>query len=559
MFTKKNGFILTIIAVMLFTLTPSALAQEETETPRNLAAESSYQYSAAPNESYPDSGNELTDGVYEPLEYVNPGWQGHLRGITREVVFDLQDFKSINAIKAHFMQDSNAGIFYPVSVSMYVSDDGQNWGTLAHRNTQIPLWEPGPATEQFYIWDAAADGLPHPNKNASSAYARYVKITFTTQTWTFLDEIEIWGTDGKAKHAVRIKPEEPAYLEPGKDTNGIRDLVLLYNGWYPNGEGIWTKDKIIPYISYVDQQGEPADWFYDGVLYLGLLTPGGERNFGSTALFEDWQWYLDTTFGADGDMKHLNDATAEVGQKLGDPKHRTKVVLMIPNPDTATTDFGDVDGDGISENFNPDQVGAEAALHNRQKAVSWYMDQVKQRWSAAGYSNLELSGMYWLAESAWLGEQFDEPLIRYTSDLVHSNHKQKFFWIPHFYANGSFAKEQLGFDAVALQPNHFFNETEATRLEDAAGLARQYGIGVEFETDERMNTDQEMRKRFIEYLNGGVDYGYMTRAFKAYYQGNTSLLDSSRSSDPTVRSNYDFMYQFVKGTYVKQTVPGPAE
>ncbi|WP_268794563.1 DUF4855 domain-containing protein [Paenibacillus sp. DMB20] len=49
-----------------------------------------------------------------------------------------------------------------------------------------------------------------------------------------------------------------------------------------------------------------------------------------------------------------------------------------------------------------------------------------------------------------------------------------------------------------------------------------------------------------------MDHGYMKDAFKAYYQGNAALLDSARSKDPGVRQLYDWMYQFIKGTYEKQ-------
>ncbi|MDZ7543619.1 DUF4855 domain-containing protein, partial [Clostridium perfringens] len=64
-----------------------------------------------------------------------------------------------------------------------------------------------------------------------------------------------------------------------------------------------------------------------------------------------------------------------------------------------------------------------------------------------------------------------------------------------------------------------------------------------------MNEDPAYRRRYIEYLNGGVKYGYMTNTFRGYYQGNTSLLDSARSAKPEHRVLYDWTYQFIKGTY----------
>ncbi|WP_052759736.1 DUF4855 domain-containing protein [Paenibacillus sp. DMB20] len=286
-------------------------------------------------------------------------------------------------------------------------------------------------------------------------------------------------------------------------------------------------------------------------LYLGLTSKDGHSNFGlGTAHLADWQWYLDKTFAPGGDLHQLNEATKEAGVKLGDPKHKTKVVLMIPHPGKDLSDFGDVDGDGVSENMVSGEVGDEAALTNRKKAVNWYMNELRARWNASDFPRLELTGMYWLAEHA--GDGYDKQLIRYASDLVHDE-KKHFFWIPNFFGNQNYAWEELGFDIAALQPNHFFDESPIERLETAADLSKTYHMGVEMEFDERMNQDPAFRKRYIEYLNGGIDYGYMRGAFKAYYQGNTGLLDSARSEDPAVRQLYDWMYQFIKGTYVKQT------
>jgi len=542
------------LAAITFVMSISIVqADQDHVEPRNLVAGLSYTLSDPPYENYPDSEWELTDGIYDAsLTFYDPAWQGHLRGKTREVVFDLGELKSISGIKTHFMQHSEVGIFYPNTVSMYVSMDGEKWGTLAHVNTKQPIWEPGPATEQYYNWDGITDGVPtkgHPH--ATMAQTRYVKVTFIAGTFAFLDEIEVWGVDGKAKGSAKIPVDEPAYALAGKASGGIDNLMLLYNGWYENGDGDWTKENIMPYISYVDEKGEPQDWLYDGVLYLGLWYKDWGGNYGTgTANLTAWQWYLDKTFAPEGDLKQLNDATKEAGLKLGDQKHKTKVVLMIPHPGKELSDFGDVDGDGVSENMVSQEVGEEAALANRKKAVDWYMNELRTRWEASGYSHLELTGMYWLAEHA--GDSYDKQLIRYTSGLVHDE-KKHFFWIPNFFGNQNYAWEELGFDIAALQPNHFFDETPVERLETSTGLSQQYHMGVEMEFDERMIDEPAFRARYIEYLNGGIDYGYMGDVFKAYYQGNTALLDSSRSEDPAVRQLYDWMYQFIKGTYMKQT------
>ncbi|SHE14629.1 F5/8 type C domain [Chlamydia abortus] len=548
---KWTGFIMTFV-ILMSTCHLAYAEAKEPEAMRNLAGEATYTYSEAPHENYPDNGHKLTDGKYGDINsYTDGNWIAFLRGKPWEITIDLGENKSIGRIQSHYLYNNSAGIYTPNIVSYYVSEDGQNWAPVKHMNSAVPLWTEKPPSGHDYVWDGEQDGVPHPSKNAKMIYARYVKIAVTAQIWVFMDEIEIWGVDGKADKAFKLKPVSPGYLKPGKDTAGIRNMILMYNGQYDQNRGNWKKENIIPYISYVDENGVPQDWMYDGVLLLGLRTPDYQRDFGYSALLEDWKWYLDKTFKEDGELNQLNEAVKEAGDQLGDARHKVKVVIMIPNPDETISDFGDIDGDGVSESFVPEEVGEDAAYANRVKAVDWYMNQVKERWQKGNYDRLELVGMYWLAESVASGKTSDADLLKYTRDLVHER-KQKFFWIPYYGANYNFAARSLGFDATALQPNHYFDGMDRIRVEAAAYLAQHHGLGIEIETDERMNEDESFRNLYIDYLNGGVDYGYMNGAFKAYYQGVDALLHSSRSSDPRVRELYDWTYQFVKGTYQKQ-------
>ncbi|MEC0256845.1 DUF4855 domain-containing protein [Paenibacillus lautus] len=524
---------------------------------RNLAAGLPYEWSEEPEASRPDGGYKLTDGKYGALDMNDPAWVGHVRGKTREVVFDLGEEKSIGKITAHFFQDYPANsILVPLTVSMYVSDGKENWGLLSHNATQL-LWGEGPPRQETFEWDGSRDGIKGGNTDGKLAYARYVKVTFTMHPsqWEYIDEIEIIGTDGKAQGAVKVPAEPSRFLEPGEATAGIRNLNLLYNGQYADGLGDWNKERIIPNISYVNQDGEPVDWLFDGILYLGLASPAG-RDFGvGQTILEDWNWYLDKTFAAAGDMQQLNEATVEVGAKLHQPDHKMKVVLMIPNPGEYVNDFGDVDGDGVSESFNDSVVGKEKALDNRIKAMQWWLDQVHQRWQEANYSNLELVGMYWLEEQISTSDTGPD-LLKAVSGKVHDMN-MKFFWIPHSLAYKSFMWKEVGFDAVALQPNYFFGEMDSDRLEDAANLAKQYGMSIELEFDDRMLTEGVFRDRYIEYLNSGVETGLMQNGFRAYYQGNNAVYNLGVSKDPSLRLMYDWLYQFLNGTYTIDSSPTP--
>lgn len=546
-----RGWIAAAFAmVLMFMMLPVIHAAKETPELRNLAAGIGYEWSEQPYPSYNDSGNELTDGKFGSTDFFDPAWVGHLRKPARSIVFDLGEKKSISRIRAHFLQDSSVGIAYPNTVSVYASNDREEWGNLAHIPSKKTRWEAVPADTQDFVWDGE-NGVDQGHPNATMAYARYVKVTFTTDVFVFLDEIEIWGTDGKMNKAKQVKPDRLDYMEPGKATGGIRDLVMLQNGYAANGAGNWTKDKIMPYISYVNDQGVPQDWLFDGVLFLGQRSPDGRDFSAGTSTLSDWNWYLSKTFAAQGDLRQLNDAAAEAGTKLGDPSYKMKVVLMMPYPGDQLTDFGDVDGDGITESFNSAAIGGEAALANKQKAIRWWVERVKQEWEKAKYSNLKLSGMYWLKQGVGTTDPTEPELIQAAGELVHKN-DMNFFWIADYNGNRNFDWKTLGFDAAMLQSDHYSaSERDPLRMADVAGLAKQYRMGIGLRFDEQINTVTEKGQRYADDLNGGIDYGYMNNAFIAYNQGHAALLNSAVSSDPDVRQNYDWMYQFVKGTYMK--------
>ncbi|WP_208916245.1 DUF4855 domain-containing protein [Paenibacillus uliginis] len=523
---------------------------------KNLAHGLNYQLSEPPSPDYPDEGGQLTDGIKAEASFQDTNWVGFFKGHLKEVVFDLGEAKSIASINTQFLQESSSSIFFPVTVSFYVSNDGQSWSTLNHVGSKKRLWQQTPPNIQQYSWNGETDGFRNVKGKGTMAYARYVKVQFMADWFKFIDEVEIWGYDGKQKHAKKLPPDKLSYLQPGSKTAGIHDLVLIPNGYYPNNLGDWSKEDYIPYVAYVDKNGNPVDWMIDGYLMAPYRTPDW-RAFNSIyppSNKQDWEWLLNKTFDQGGDVDNLNEAVKEIGQKLNQPGHKVKLVMTIPTASELQTDFGDVDGDGVSENFNSASAGADLAFDNKKKAIKWFVDEVMNKWESANFSNVELVGLYWNDEFIEIEAPYTEEIVTWTSELTHTVGK-KLFWIPYFHGGQPFDWKKLGLDNAALQPNHFFDGTDKSRVDDAAILSKTFNMAVEMEFDDRMIGSNNYAQRFLDYLNGGVEHGYMN-AYRAWYQGNKTILNLAYNKSPQVRQYYDYLYEYIKGTYTtKELIP----
>ncbi|MFK7697027.1 DUF4855 domain-containing protein [Paenibacillus sp. HJGM_3] len=315
----------------------------------------------------------------------------------------------------------------------------------------------------------------------------------------------------------------------------------------------FKKEDYKPYVSYLDQDMNRKDFMFDGFLFMPYAPLMDGANYGPTTGKPTnkghFEKHLNRLFRSDYEIGALNEAVKEAKAELPNRDYEAKVVIAIPYPRTDQSDFGDVDGDGISENMNVSQVGEEAALENRKKVVKWFIDEVYRRWDEGHYSDLNLVSFYWYNEfvAHQLSDKEDE-LIQWTSDYVHSK-GAKFQWIPYYFARGWSDWKKLGFDSAVMQPNYMFQNTAEDRLDTIAQAAYDHGMGVEMELSDAVLTDAALRSRYYAYLNKGKEYHYMTQSYNAFYQQVKTLQKAVASTDPVAREVYDRTYDYIKGTY----------
>ncbi|ALS26563.1 hypothetical protein IJ21_11590 [Paenibacillus sp. 32O-W] len=349
---------------------------------------------------------------------------------------------------------------------------------------------------------------------------------------------------------------EAAYFPPDSPSGGeLKDLVLIYSGYYNpanyGGEDIsaWPREQFKPYTAFLDKQGNRLDTFFQEFLFLGLNSPYGhsfhrETDVAKAGVKQDWEWFLDRIFTSEMlQLNALNEETKQTAQELDRPNLKSKVVIMIPFANEIVTQFGDVDGDGVSENLT--------TLAGRNKVTRWYIDQVIQRFNENDYSHLELSGFYWLKEDMDTTKPDEVQLVKDTADYIHSRGSYIFCWIPWSRAYAATQWASFKFDFAILQPNHFMNRDNTTTpetIKNSAQKSSQAGMGVEIEFDGQIFRSDKYRERFYDYLNGGAEYGFMNGSILAYYQDARGIYELTRNQDAGYPI-YEDLYRFVKGAY----------
>ncbi|MBQ1206791.1 MAG: discoidin domain-containing protein [Clostridia bacterium] len=176
-------------------------SEAEVSTPEagteNLAAGKTYTNSALfrqgsegydPNApiSYPDEdGKAFVDGILPPSDatFTSPEWVG-FNGHDPEyegyhwISLDLGEKKDLAKYVFKYGTSAlTAGITPPATIEIFVSDDGENWGDAIGGDM---LEDDYTNVNGVYELYAAASG-------------RYVQFRFTSSSWAFISEIEVYG------------------------------------------------------------------------------------------------------------------------------------------------------------------------------------------------------------------------------------------------------------------------------------------------------------------------------------------------------------------------------
>jgi hypothetical protein len=382
--------------------------------------------------------------------------------------------------------------------------------------------------------------------------ARFVKFMFqlgSAHTW--VDEITLTGTKAIADGAKDVVPNGEV---TGFDVNkyadpkalGAENILLTYTFKNENKDaGLNTKDELLPYVAYYGNDGKMKDTFFDGFLFLACSTtcPSGAFIYHyeeKPAVSTDWIAYYDDLFYKDCNVNGLQAAVSEVKKTLNKNDFKAKVYLPIYATTQTQKNFGDIDGDGVSEDFSK--------IEDRKKAHKWWIDMLIKRFKDGSYGDLELAGFYWNDETIYgASDPGEEEDMKFVNEYVHSL-GYKYFWIPYYLSTGFANWKDYGFDAATMQPNYMFaKDAPESRCDDNAKMTKYLGMGVEIEADGSVIKTPEGLAKYRKYLSTGVKWGYMS-SIKTYYQdaGPGIFYAAYKSTDPVIHSVYDDTYRYAK-------------
>lgn len=343
----------------------------------------------------------------------------------------------------------------------------------------------------------------------------------------------------------------------GTDTE-ICDLALLPAGNLPK-RAKWTKEDLLPYVTHQYADGR-REWFYDAFSFndgTWVDEATDERRVLCNATGgqlpctkANWDAYLDLMFDKDTHLGALDALIGELKETLGEPVLRHKVVLgqCYPAKDGRGTpracswkhiDFGEIDGVDIDL----------SKREHRVKAAEWFVDQLIERFNAAGYKNIDLAGIYCPEEGLFSINDF----VTEVNDYIHSK-GLRVYWIPYWTDNDKYVHHwdtTYHFDMAYRQPNYFFYDNatgelpEFSRLEECIENPRRCGVGLEleFETSEKSNGMHEvspmMHQRLIDYIDEFERLGVWDSAGVAHYCGSKGFITMAESEDPVNHQTID--------------------
>ena len=483
----------------------------------------------------PASDPCLTDGKFATtvaeMDCYSDSWFFSRGGDGLEFFYDLGKLSTINSVNLSVLEQTDWGISRPKFIAVYLSDDGNNWYKVSDwvRPTDITLYKNATTVKIPFEFD-------------KSYAARFVRFRVEAG-FIFIDELEAFGTKQVKSDAVRLaesgmisvpyytNSEDAQFATTENTPIKAEEITILYADRN-------KKEDLLPMVAYLDANGNILDTFMDGFIYcshhnLPSGVAGHQPNYK-----QDWEYVHNADFNGTAGFDALNEVVGQVKAELGLTDYKVKVYSTFLTLHDTISDFGDVDGDGISEDAT--------TIEGRKKIFDWYINLTLDEFAKRNYEHIEYDGFYWLNESV-IWERDDTHVITECGERVHAA-GSNFLWVPYYKANRFFQGYEMNFDMICMQPNVVFTtDAPIWRFDSTVDFVLPRKMCVEIEHSYQCLGDPSFARSYMLYLYYGVKTGYMD-SIHVYYDDVANFALMAYSDSPLCRMQYDATYAFAKGT-----------
>ncbi len=556
---KKIICIILAVAVFCGVLPFSVFAQGE-----DINLVSGFEYTVETGEPISQSYGELIieglefnrdNGLLTDSQTAQPTkgsdlWFRAYSGKSRIVSFDLGETSAVSGIEAGFLEDRANDIFAPRYIKIHLSSDGENYECVKEHQGEY-----SPSQDNKSVRHSVK--IPLEDIYA----ARFVRVEYSCDGFTYCDEIRVKGKkelSGNEK-TPKAKPSISMGGYTG-DINKYSDIVKLYNGFWAKDPsvGVLTESELLPYVAYVNKNGEVLDKMFDGAILLpcdGVYPSGGRlyKNDNAPAIMSDYQLYIEQTFTSGQDLSALNKVVGKVNDKLESDK-KFGVFLSVPYPCITDVPFGDVNSDGI--------VDYSATLEDRLAIIKWYVEECISLFNENEYNNLELCGFYWLEDKVDYNYSHHETqlLIKANDYLSEKGYKT----LSSFgYLSAGFDQwKDFGFDASVMKGELTKKDLPSEMLPEFSRSIYNNCMGAEIETGalaDYMEGEEaylQLGNKYESYMYYGRKYGY-SGALNIYEQDMAPgtlyefcYADKSTPKGNYLRRLYDLTHNYINNNYI---------
>ncbi len=476
----------------------------------------------------------LTDGkkasTSSEMYCYSDSWFFTRGGDGLEFFYDLGKLSTVKSVNLSVLEQTDWGITRPKFISIFLSDDGNNWYEVSDwtRPSDLALNVNATSVQIPFVFDKAYA-------------ARFVRFR-VEGGFTFIDELEAFGTKEVKASALRLadsglnavpyytNEEDAQFVSTENSPIKASEITLLYAD--RNKE-----EDLLPMVAYLDKDGNIKDTFMDGFIYcshhnLPSGTLGHLPNYK-----QDWEYVHNQDFNGAAGFDVLDRVVGQVKEELGLTDYKVKVYSTFLTLHDTVSSFGDVDGDGVSEDAT--------TVEGRAKIFDWFIKLTLDEFEKRNYQNIEYNGFYWLNEAV-IWEHDDSHVITECAERVHAA-GSNFLWVPYYKANRFFTGYEMGFDMVSMQPNVVFStDAPLWRFDSTVEMTKVRKMTVELEHSYQCLGDPSFARSYMLYLYYGAATGYID-AIHVYYDDVANLSIMGRSDSELCRMQYDATYRFAKG------------